>query len=43
MMNRKYWLVSVLSAFVLMLAACGNGEETVEEDNEITVVAQTTQ
>lgn len=41
-MNRKYWLVSVLSAFVLMLAACGNGEETVEEDNEITVVAQTT-
>ena len=41
-MNRKYWLVSVLSAFILMLAACGSEEETQQEDNEITVVAQTT-
>lgn len=41
-MKRKYWLVSILSAFVLMLAACGNDEETAQEDNEITVVAQTT-
>lgn len=41
-MNRKYWLVSVLSAFVVMLAACGSEEETAQEDNEITVVAQTT-
>ncbi len=40
-MSRKYWLVSILSAFVLMLAACG-GEETAEKDTEITVVAQTT-
>lgn len=41
-MSRKYWLVSVLSAFVLMLAACGGEEETAEKDTEITVVAQTT-
>jgi D-methionine transport system substrate-binding protein len=41
-MSRKYWLVSILSAFVLMLAACGGEEETAEKDTEITVVAQTT-
>lgn len=41
-MKRKYWLLSVLSAFVLVLSACGSGEETAQEDNEITVVAQTT-
>ena len=41
-MSRKYWLVSILSAFVLMLAACSGEEETAEKDTEITVVAQTT-
>lgn len=41
-MKRKYWLLSVLSTFVLVLSACGSGEETAQEDNEITVVAQTT-
>ncbi|CAD2081553.1 membrane protein [Jeotgalicoccus coquinae] len=40
-MSKKYWMGSILSAFVLTLAACG-GEENVEEDTEITVVAQTT-
>lgn len=41
-MKRKYWLLSILSTFVLVLSACGSGEETAQEDNEITVVAQTT-
>ena len=41
-MNRKYWLFSILSIFVLVLAACGSEEENAGEDNEITVVAQTT-
>lgn len=41
-MNRKYWMFSILSIFVLVLAACGSEEENAGEDNEITVVAQTT-
>lgn len=45
-MNRKYWLMSIFSAAVLLLGACGNNEESSgensEEDTEITVVAQTT-
>lgn len=44
-MTKKYWLLSVFGAAVLTLAACGSGEETAvesEEDNKITVVAQTT-
>lgn len=41
-MNRKYWLFSILSIFVLVLAACGSEEKNAGEDNEITVVAQTT-
>lgn len=41
-MNRKYWLFSILSIFVLVLAACDSEEENAGEDNEITVVAQTT-
>lgn len=40
-MGKKIWMGSFVSACVLMLAACG-GEETAEENNEITVVAQTT-
>lgn|SRR5699024_8496766 len=41
-MKRKYWLLSIVSALVLVLAACGSEEESAEEDTEITVVAQTT-
>ncbi|CEA03641.1 Methionine-binding lipoprotein MetQ precursor [Jeotgalicoccus saudimassiliensis] len=41
MMGKKIWMGTFVSACVLMLAACG-GEETAEENNEITVVAQTT-
>ncbi|WP_052108974.1 MetQ/NlpA family ABC transporter substrate-binding protein [Jeotgalicoccus saudimassiliensis] len=40
-MGKKIWMGTFVSACVLMLAACG-GEETAEENNEITVVAQTT-
>src|SRR5699024_5186827 len=44
-MNNKYWLMSIFSAAVLVLGACGNDEEssegTSDEDTEITVVAQT--
>lgn len=40
-MKKKYWLLSVLG--VLVLSACGNGEdtETAEEDTHIVVAAQT--
>ena len=41
-MKRKYWLLSIVSALVLVLAACGSEEESAEEDTEITVVSQTT-
>lgn len=41
-MKKKYWLLSILS--VLVLSACGNGEETetetAEEDTHIIVAAQ---
>lgn len=41
-MKRKYWLLSIVSALVLVLAACGSEEESAEGDTEITVVSQTT-